>query len=235
MPVVVLAPVVIGSAVLQRQETQDIQIVLQVSKIKDQAAIDVYNQDKLTLLAQSCARSLQSGGLDIAFAVNGNGAGTFTVGSQTYTVSDDLTISGGAICDRISSDDELLVNCVVPYSQPLPALAKRDLKICFPEGPIHLVEVLHGFEASAADESAFLTAEEAEAAAEAAQAAADLSTTTASPLDKRQGSCGFWSTHTHRTGNGDPHQNPWHVQLSVSKLVLSIESLKTKQETHTKL
>jgi len=218
LPVVALAPSAFA-AVLPRQETQSIQIVLQVDKIKDRAAIDVYNNDKSTLLAQSCSRTLQSADLNIAFEVGQNGGGTFTVGSQSYTVNDDIKISGGAICNRIVTNDEFVVNCVVPNSQPLSALTKRDLKTCFPEGPIHLVEVLESFETAAKNEDAIISAAtvEAEAAAEAAAEAelqADLDAQN-SALGKRQGSCGTWSSFVQRVDNGNPHQNPWNVQLSV--------------------
>jgi len=39
-------------------------------------------------------------------------------------------------------------------------------------------------------------------------------------LEERQGACGVWSSYTALEGNGDPHQNYYLNQLSVS-LILS--------------
>ncbi|KAM7210259.1 hypothetical protein V8F06_014353 [Rhypophila decipiens] len=211
-PVVALVPAIFAT-VVPRQETQDnIQIVLQVSKVKDRAAIDVYNYDKSTLLAWSCSRTLQSNGLDISFEVNQNGAGNFTVGSQQYVVSDEVETSGGAICERISSATEFVVSCLVPFFGSVSAGVKaRDLQTCFPDGSVKLIAVLEGFEATGEDETLISSAIDAEA--QAAEAEAALVTNNTVGL-KGRAPCLMYKL-PFRTGNGNPHQNPWNVQLSV--------------------
>ena len=212
------APVAFAAAVLPRQESQTIEIVLQVSKVHEgEAAIDVWDETKSKVLGQSCSQSLQSGLFEhdtIEFQVDSYGAGTFTVGSKAFTVSDD--------CSRVVSEDELVINCRVPFAAPsglAAPLSKRDLSECFPHGPIDLFSVMEGFEKGAEDPSIISSPSNPDPTlAFPAEPNGDSigNTTIVGPLDKRQGSCGVWTSGTHRFNNGNPHQNPWNVQTSVS-------------------
>ena len=197
---------ILAAALVQRQEAELITIVLQVSKINNEKAIDVWDQARTKVLAQSCSDSLQSGLFEhdaIAFQVDENGAGTFTLGSKSFAVSDNLDQE--ASCGQIASAEELVITCHVPFAAPsgVPALDRRDLNDCFPKGgALDLLSVAQGFENGAQDEPLpALTSE--------------VAVNTTADLDKRQtGPCTFWSQVTYMVGNGDPHQNPWNVQVS---------------------
>lgn len=214
-----------AASILPRQETQEIHIVLQIDKANDRAAIGVYNQDKSILVAQSCSRTLSSNGLDIAFNVDKNGGGNFTVGSQSYNVNDDVETATGinTICGRIATAEEVVLSCLVPNTQPLSGVAKRDLKTCFPEGQLKVVEVLETFEAASKNETVVISSTEADAQAEAQALAVANANATApaslqeSTLDKR---CFGLAWRIDRVGNGNPHQNPWNIQLSVGSFFI---------------
>ncbi|KAM7183578.1 hypothetical protein V8F33_013492 [Rhypophila sp. PSN 637] len=151
----------------------------------------VLQVSKSTLLAWSCSRTLQSNGLDISF--------------EQYVVSDEVETSGGAICERISSATEFVVSCLVPFFGSVSAGVKaRDLQTCFPDGSVKLIAVLEGFEATAEDETLISSAIDAEA--EAA-----LVTNNTVGL-KGRAPCLMYRL-PFRTGNGNPHQNPWNVPM----------------------
>ncbi|KAJ3460924.1 hypothetical protein MRS44_011791 [Fusarium solani] len=107
-----LVPVVLANPILRSEKTQDVHIVLELSKEASQAAVTVWNKDQSEAIANSCSESLASGPFDnhaIVFKVDENGSGNLTVGDESYS------IGGGddAIeCGRIASETELVVNCI---------------------------------------------------------------------------------------------------------------------------
>ena len=215
--VVAFAPIstVLAAALAQRGAPKLITIVHQVSKTNQETAIDVWDYDHTKILAHSCSDSLQSGLFEhdpIAFQVNEHGAGNFTLGSQSFAVSDNPDLNQAASCTRIASSEELIITCHVPFAvaSGVAALDKRGLDDCFPEGgPLELLSVAEGLESGAQDEpSTALT-----------HVATNVTTASDGPtsdsnVDKRQ-NCEPW-LFTERVGNGNPHQNPWNVQVSVS-------------------
>ncbi len=211
-----LLPAAFATSVLQAaQGTQIVNIVLQANKVTAEVAIDVWNQDKSALFAQSCSRTLASGGFErtpIAFDVDDHGSGNLTVGQAQYTIDEKPELSGGIVCSRIVSFDETLVNCEAPVSASLKlqSLSKRSRQDCFPDGPLDVSRIVKRLENPATANtvpkqdtfSLFDVARPPNATENAAH-------------DKRQGSCGAWSTATNLVGNGNPHQNPLNIQVSV--------------------
>jgi hypothetical protein len=136
-----LVPVVLANPILRSEKTQDVHIVLELSKEASQAAFTVWNKDQSEAIANSCSESLASGPFDnhaIVFKVDENGSGNLTVGDESYSIGG----GGDAIeCGRIASETELVVNCIVslPGSVELKPLGKRGLKTCFPDGPLRLL------------------------------------------------------------------------------------------------
>lgn len=136
-----LVPVVLANPILQSEKTQDVHIVLELSKEASQAAFTVWNKDQSEAIANSCSESLASGPFDnhaIVFKVDENGSGNLTVGDESYSIGG----GGDAIeCGRIASETELVVNCIVslPGSVELKPLGKRGLKTCFPDGCLRLL------------------------------------------------------------------------------------------------
>ncbi|KAL2758859.1 hypothetical protein ACRALDRAFT_1069049 [Sodiomyces alcalophilus JCM 7366] len=211
-------PVVLANPVIRAQETQDVHITLELSKVASQAAITVWNSDQTEILAKSCSNSLSSGPFEqnpISFNVDDHGAGDLTVGTATYR------IGGGdgpnaLDCGRISSETELAINCAVsvPRTAALPSLDRRSLRECFPDGPLEVAQAMDVFEGKVVPE--------------ALPEAFDLPELNQTEIDeivkrenlnakynvKRQAGCDLWVSDTRRVGNGNPHQNPWNIQLS---------------------
>ncbi|KAI9148358.1 hypothetical protein HJFPF1_12189 [Paramyrothecium foliicola] len=196
-----------ASIVVHARQTQDIHIVLERSTEHSHAATTVWNSEKTEVIAKSCSSSLASGPfekLPIAFNVTEIGSGEFSVGKTAYTITrleGDYNID----CDRVQSPTELVVDCrvSVPLEVDLAPLDKRSLKECFPEGPLEVtsaLEVLAGKVEVETFDLVVLNETHVDTAAESGK------------HDKRQG-CG-WPT-TDLVGNGNPHQNPWQVQLSI--------------------
>ncbi|KAK3905792.1 hypothetical protein C8A05DRAFT_41308 [Staphylotrichum tortipilum] len=198
-----LPAAVFATSVLQAAEgTRIVNIVLQVNKVTSKAAID------------SCSLQLTSGGFEktpIAFGFNEHGAGNLTVGEKIYIVHEIPEFSGGIVCSSIVSPYETLLNCETPVasSLKLSSPSRRNLKDCFPEGPLELASVMDKLESTPKGQP--LSSPEALSSIEVRQ-----TNTTADHVShgKRQGSCGFWSSYTAEVGDGNPHQNPLNVQVS---------------------
>jgi hypothetical protein len=209
-----LLPVALGTRLLHLPPgTQAVNVVLQVNRITSEAAVDVWSEDKSDVLAHSCSGSVASGSFEstpLVFAVNEYGAGNLKVGAQTYTIHDKPEISGGIICGRITSPGEIIVSCDVPVSASLQlkSLSKRDLQDCFPRGPVELSEIIRGLETGSTNDTARSDNPPSPAAAGPPNAAMGAAY-------KRQGSCGPWIGRTLLKGNGNPHQNPLNIQISV--------------------
>ena len=147
----------------------------------------------------------------INFEVDENGAGNITIGPSSYIVHEDINISEGI--SRMHSPSELsLVTCAIHVSQALRLVPSnsstlQDVTKCFPQGPHQLgrvMEVLKGDPSNmAATPSAALANHNASTQSESI------------PMEKRQGACGVWSQVTYPIGDGDPHQNPLHIQVTV--------------------
>ncbi|KAK3331342.1 hypothetical protein B0H66DRAFT_587557 [Apodospora peruviana] len=227
-----LLPVVITlaapSPALERQ-TRDVYIVHQVNRLTSDTAIEIWNQDGTEILGYSCSAELSSGAFQdspITFDIDANrdGAGNLTIGAHTYAIHDDVNLSGGISCGRISSPGEIMIKCLVPLSGDLASaelapLNKRDLASCFQKS-FDLLQVMSslegGTEMTAASELQEFTAEhEVELGQDAIDIEGHNHTGT---LAQRQGTRLCETSprihFTERVGNGNPHQNPRHVQLS---------------------
>ncbi|GAB1310988.1 Ubiquitin 3 binding protein But2 C-terminal domain-containing protein [Madurella fahalii] len=194
-------------------ETETVNVVLQVNKVTSEAAINVWNLAKSQVLAHSCSLSLASGPFEntpLAFTVNEYGAGNLNVGPQTYTIHDDLEISGGIICGRIASPSEIIVSCDVPVpaSLQLKSLNKLDHQDCFLRGPVELDRLVRGLESTPTNDTAWPRNMSSPPKAGTSDVTADAA------FNKRQAPCGIWSSRTIRVGNGNQHQNPLNIQIS---------------------
>ncbi|KAK4451073.1 hypothetical protein QBC34DRAFT_437048 [Podospora aff. communis PSN243] len=203
------------SAVQSRDgTTQGAIVTFHANRGSAEAAIEVWNADQTVMLGQSCKATLDSGAFaaaPIAFVVDGDtGSGTVTIGAKTYTIHDNVAVSGGISCGRVTSEAEVMVKCNVPLpaTLPLARMHKRDLADCFPVGGSgeleYVMRNLETEEEPIVDHDAPVTEPEPE-------------TLTATPttLVPRQRVCEIVSLSTERVGNGNPHQNPKHIQLSI--------------------
>ncbi|KAE9374265.1 hypothetical protein N431DRAFT_533059 [Stipitochalara longipes BDJ] len=202
-----LASVVLAAPSLYiRDDPKEINIVVQVLKETSETDIAVIDKATSEIVGYACSSTLKSGSF-ASFPISANidptGAGTLTIGSITYQVHEDPSISGGITCARLYTNTELYLNCAaaVPFTFQLTSANKRDSSACFKNGSptLHLAanSILTNIE-TPGPEAGNLTTREAEA----------------NPVDKRQGACGVWTPDTQRVGNGNPHQNYYAKQLS---------------------
>ena len=205
--ILVLVEIAMANPLPQSPEgIQNIQITFSKKKSTSEVSTTAWNADKSSVVGQSCSTILSNGPFEahsISFMVDENGSGNITIGTQTYVVHDDTDISGGISCGRMHSSLESIVNCAVtvPASLQLQPLSKRDLALCFPEGPLQLEGILAGIEARARNPEAFNIPPSNISKRE-------LGNVTGDPCDRYVG-------HTRRIGDGNPHQNPMNVQLTV--------------------
>ncbi|KAH7263769.1 hypothetical protein BKA59DRAFT_449962 [Fusarium tricinctum] len=204
----VTAPLVLAASAAE----QNLHMVFERDLVNSKSAITVWNNEQTEVLGKSCTNSLADGAFvkhAISFSVSENGAGNVTVGDNTYRIGDGD--AGSIACGRISEQHELIVNCVVPVkglgADPKP-LAKRSLRECFPDGPLEVAKAMDVFEGKVDGE---IPSEVLSQVSELSQKEID-DAVKAAGLSKRQ--CGQWFTQTRPVGNGNPHQNPLHIQLS---------------------
>ncbi|KAK4212798.1 hypothetical protein QBC37DRAFT_374737 [Rhypophila decipiens] len=204
VPVALAAP-----SQLDARDTQNVQVTFQLSKLTQEAAVKVWNKDETKLLGQSCTNSIESGAFKqtpIVFTVNEGGIGEMAVGATKYKTYGNAS-SDGVSCGRITSSAEIMIKCrlTLPAALALAPLLKRDLASCFPTGPVELHGVMKRLASEPMPSHAQLPAPTVETA---------VNTT---DLDKRQRVCEISSQETYRIGDGNPHQNPKHIQVSQVK------------------
>ncbi|KAJ4390257.1 hypothetical protein N0V85_007405 [Neurospora sp. IMI 360204] len=189
--------------------TENVNIDLLVNKATSEATIEVWNQDRSQVLAQSCSSTspghlyLNKGHFSkspIAVDVNNDGLGKHHHWRQVVQDS------------HIISDSETLVSCLAPVSNEVVQLSKASrltMKDCFPNGALQLTEVMR-----AAHEGRKVTPY-AETLREMRMAAKMIAVNKTENITKRQyNPCSIWTATTILEGDGDPHQTPKHIQLS---------------------
>lgn len=211
-----LAPfLVLASAI---PTDNNINIIFHVDKASGASSLDVQNGDDSVHFARSCSGPLASGAFEnhaVSFAVDGDGFGTFSLGSQNFTVTDNMTKPNGVTCGSISSDSELIISCSVPAPEELgEELGKRSptkraaLTNCFGDTSTTLDKVLQGFKSGASTPKVIQGVKKDEKVPDSKR----------SPPDCRA------FTGAQRVGDGNPHQNPMNIQLSVSSTVIENKS-----------
>lgn len=196
---------------LRGDDTREVNIMIQQVKSTGETDIAVVSQGTPDILGYSCSSTLNYGAfadLPITADIDENGSGTLTVGSSTYKVHEDRDASGGIACARIYNDGESFLDCAVPVPSSMKLSPISDQKpTCFNSGVIPSLQSAY---------KAMLAQQEPPAPANLTRR--DLSSSRP-VLNERQ--CGIWSPATQRVGDGNPHQNYYLKQLSVSHLALN--------------
>lgn len=210
-------------------------IVVGVSSLRSSSEIYLTVKDKATseLLAISDSPHLSTGSLTVSADVDKNtGAGTLSIDGKSYMIHENPDVSGGITCKsprsvdtyrnsntcivktlirvatgaRLYNEEEFFVSCdatiatsttVSARSQPLTQRAQDNRALALLPGIFEAMS-------SGGDPSP-------EFESNLTQSDGSLEV-----LDKRQGSCGVWTSNTYRVGDGNPHQNFYLKQLSVS-------------------
>lgn len=169
-----------------------------------------------SLVGQSCSSSLSSGSfekLPIVFDVDERGSGNVTVGDSTYMIHENATYSGGIVCGRMFNRAEAAVSCTVavPADFPLQPLSKLDIAECIPNARNSLAKTIQLATSPLPDPM------------DAGHSRRSIGPpgwhdpdTTPRPFKDPPCSDPSPPGTTQRDGDGDPHQNYYHLQLSVS-------------------
>jgi hypothetical protein len=193
-----------------KQKVQNVNVMIQQIKATSEMDITVVGQDSSQVLGYACSNMLNSGAFaekPITATLDQNCAGTLAVGNQMYIVNEDPETSGGITCSRTYNDVESFILCAVslPASLPLTPISNVEKKNCFNSGKSPSLQ--------ATFRSILAQSEAPETEGTNIIQRNELPT-----LHKRQAPCGQWSPSTQMVGDGDPHQNYLHTQLSVSIL-----------------
>lgn len=201
---VFVTTVLAAPSVQKLQDGREVKLAIQQIKSTSESDIAVTDLKTSQLLGHACSTTLNSGAfanLPISADLDHMGAGKITLGSKTYQVHEDPEISGGVTCSRVYSDAQTYTACTVilPESLDLAPVSKTDG--CFTKGASPVFENTIGLITTA--QSTPLHPLENVTIANRG-------------LEERQGACGTWSSYTAPVGNGNPHQNYYNTQLSVS-------------------
>jgi hypothetical protein len=172
----------------------------------------ISDKAKKQFYGHSCSNELKIGGLKFDLRLNQYAQGNVTIGSKVYVLHEDPAYSGGIVCTAVYDNHEAHVDCDdIPWtagSMPT-ALPAKPSSTCLKD---HLVRrASFGIDAEYVDERS-------------------LNSGVLNDLGKRQagggggGTCG-WNHYVTKVGDGNPHQNFRHTQISVSKAPLLPETL----------
>ncbi|OBT58266.1 hypothetical protein VE04_01564 [Pseudogymnoascus sp. 24MN13] len=207
-----LVPVVLGALHLSLpQDSKEASLFVKFDKTTLETEVVIADMDS-QILGQSCGRTLDSGAFahfPISTEVDSNGAGNITLNGQSYIVHESPDFSGGITCTRMYSDDDSFVRCLikVPNSLQTEPLSKENRKACFTRGTLDMERAsnVHAAQLAGSDEY-------------------DLGRTSLEvsepPLKSNVSRTGnelidcTWFSDVVPIGNGDPHQNYLHTQLS---------------------
>lgn len=194
-----------------REDIKYVRVTVQQDKISSAKEISVKDGSTAETFGSACSTALTSGvfaDFGIIADIGPNGNGTITVGPSTYTVHENPKYSGGISCHRMYNDHESVMVCddvPLPLSVQLSPINESDRPSCFgqPTG----MSLQRAAEAIKVVDTFPMPLEEDNS----------TSTTPMNNLEERQtGACSMWSPATRRVGDGNPHQNYWRKQLSVS-------------------
>ncbi|KAF4994522.1 hypothetical protein FGRMN_5731 [Fusarium graminum] len=181
------------SSLMASVVSADVQLVWQHAKASGQTALSAY--DGSSLLAQSCSSFISDASHSIDFSdVDENGFGNFTVGADKYLVHSKAETSGGPICTKKYGADATVVECSGINWKP-----SAEAKI---EKECHANDEADSALRSLTSTPSSMVKREAEPFA--------MVKREADPLFAPCRTVG----RTIRVGDGDPHQNYFHKQLS---------------------
>lgn len=202
-----LAPLVITAPTAP----EDLTVVWRHNKRSSQKHISVYDADGRKLLGQTCGDAVDAGNFALAplpLECDENGHGSLKYGSEKYKTHSMREHSGGITCDKIYNDDVAHVECKVPsQGSHYTPLGKNETNNCFAEHPIEHHFRLH-------------------------KQASEVPVERSIPLEKRFGPvCVPPRVRlVERVGDGNPHQNSWHEQLTENMVCGSADECSTSEE-----
>lgn len=186
-------------------ETEAVNIVYHVNKATSSSSLEALSLDGATVLGYSCSSTLNSGIFDknaISLDVDKNGAGTIHVGNQSFNTHG---AAGDAACGRVVNADGVIVSChitVPKLDQPSQVVASSAMA-CHDGQGLELYKTFLGFSRKATMPQGVTG-----------------SSTVPAPVPRNEDGtldgCGYTQRGVAQIGDGNPHQNPLNIQLSVS-------------------
>ncbi|KAJ4127885.1 hypothetical protein NW768_008165 [Fusarium equiseti] len=169
----------------------DIQVVWRLEKETNASSLSAVS-DKGTVIAETCG-SIIHAKHSIDFSdVDGSGTGNFSIGDASFMVHSKPEWSGGPVCSRVFNPQYTLVQCSgVDWDSKDVARSKN--KDCFSSGS-------------------------ADRELQSLQSRSQIHEmhSRGVGLKERQYQCSGWSTKVELVGDGNPHQNYHHKQISES-------------------
>ncbi|OBT50139.1 hypothetical protein VE04_09639, partial [Pseudogymnoascus sp. 24MN13] len=205
-----IVPVVLGAPHLSSlpRDLKEASLLIKFDKTSLEQEVVVVDMDK----------TLDSGAFadfPISTDLNSNGAGNITLNGQSYMVHEHADFSEGITCTRMYSDADSFVRCLikVPNSLQAKPLSAENSKDCFTRGTLDMETTSNVFAARLAGSKEYDLSE------------TSLSMSEHPPKANVRGTSGAngppdcsWHSDVVLIGNGDPHQNYLHTQLSPSHL-----------------
>ncbi|KAF5011964.1 hypothetical protein FDECE_1970 [Fusarium decemcellulare] len=167
----------------------DVQLVWRLEKDTGATSLTAYSK-KGDVIAETCGSIIHAKNAIDFSDLDENGRGNFTVGDSRYLVHSKPEHSGGPQCSKVFNPEYALVQCS-GVSWEAKDVVESKATECFQS------EGTHG-----AMKSIQRRTQGHEMHARSAE------------LEERQYQCSGWTTSTTLVGNGDPHQNYYHKQLS---------------------
>ncbi|KFY33804.1 hypothetical protein V494_07306 [Pseudogymnoascus sp. VKM F-4513 (FW-928)] len=211
-----IVPVVLGAPQLSSlpRDLKDATLLIKFDKTsleQEVAVVDMESQ----VLGQSCSKTLDSGAFanfPISADLDPNGAGNVTLNGQSYLVHEHADFSGGITCTRIYGDEDSFVRCSikVPNSLQTKPLTAENTKACFTRGTLDTETTSNAIVARHAGSKEYDLDETSLSMSEHRPNSFVRGTSSANgPPD-----CS-WRSDVVLIGNGDPHQNYRHTQLTI--------------------
>lgn len=175
-------------------------------RVSSSISVEALSSGKV--VGSACSSSLSSGSfaqLPIIFDVNERGSGNLSVGPSTYRIHEDIKHSGGIICGRAFNNVEAAVSCIVtvPAELQLQPLSEPEI----------IAKCM-------ADDFYYGLAKALRPATRTLVGPIDASSAKIVPIEPPIPKCSKSYT-TEVLGDGNPHQNYYGIQLSVSDRLLS--------------
>lgn len=181
------------------------------------STLSLLNEDA-ELWASSCSSKLDDGPFHdfvIAAEFDHVGSGHIMVGPQTYVIHENPSVSGGIICGAMYNDEDILVTCKLFIPGRLLYSAKRATPPnCATQGLDKEQSRLKAHLSALLSPNTSFTKND-----EMANCDADVSDQGFAQLDRPKRSACTVGIFTELVGDGNPHQNYHHRQITVSNLL----------------
>ncbi|PHH74765.1 hypothetical protein CDD80_2863 [Ophiocordyceps camponoti-rufipedis] len=197
---------------------QLVHIQWHLDKITDERSLSIMDESRTNVLAHSCTAQIKKGSEIVSVDVDGDAVGSMTVEGNIYSVHTDLHHSG-ITCNSLYGADMSFFDCeiVLSSSTQLNLLEVAALENCFSRPG---AGSLHGALEHIVTASGLVAArgvggpELNKTAYEDGDLDSGLGVSSETLLGKRGGGCGMRAKTSELVGNGNPHQNWLHKQIS---------------------